>query len=449
MSAVFGKCLLIDNNVNFVEEVQSSDLLQQYPLQIVRTLEEGQKFFQKNKASIRAVILSAHLFSDAKTAAEAQLYFGIPTLFLNHSHLDPKIIDQSTHLFVKTPKSYHDVIAVLEEHVFKKANWNEFKESHDEKFVEVVLQDKDYAPIKIDEFIFSKTSQFNIFIKIGKEKFVKIVNAGESSPKEIVHKYRDKGFANVHIPITEHDKYLALVDDFTKKLGALPVEAGTKVNSVIRLGTQVMQNFMSAGIEAKKMDMAESFLNQSVGLIKSLDVRDGNLKKFIEQIESNDHSAAVSFMAGAIANELGFESLKSVKTVGLAALVHDIGLYDLYPDEDEAEVYGDSASEVYMNHAKHGAEMLRKTQLFDEVVCLAVEHHHYRRRGNDPLLKNQNVNLIAEVIGVSDAFYNLVIKGGFTNTKLQYFVFTELKNFSLQIEKSVMYVLDEKSKKSG
>lgn len=153
---------------------------------------------------------------------------------------------------------------------------------------------------------------------------------------------------------------------------------------------------------------------------------------------------AVSFLAGVIANELGFESLKSVKLVGIAALVHDNGLYDLSPGIEETSLEEDS--EIMLTHALHGANLLRKSGAFEETVCLAVEHHHFRRRGDNSSIRNSNMNLVAEIVGVADLFYNKVPFDGYTPHKLNFFMNIQLKTYSPSIERAVLKILNQKRK---
>lgn len=142
-----------------------------------------------------------------------------------------------------------------------------------------------------------------------------------------------------------------------------------------------------------------------------------------------EHNATVSFL------------------VGIAALLHDIGLYDLDPDFKE-ENLGDLNEEqqrIFDQHQKHGGEILRKCGGFDEVIYQAVESHHMRRRGSDPSRRTNNINMVTEIIGAADELHNLFIGEQLNDIKLQYFTSTNLKNFSPQIEKAVMKLLNKKN----
>jgi putative nucleotidyltransferase with HDIG domain len=342
------------------------------------------------------------------------------------------------------PKSYRAIIQAVVPMVDKKADWKTYEVSNDEKFVELAIADGDFLRVNIKDFMILPKSHFNLYIKIGPGNFIKIVNAGEEHVEEILNKYSEKGFPHVFIPKEEHERYVALCEKMSRKFIGSPAPANEKAKQVFRLGNEVIKNIAHLGIEPKNLDYAESFLDQSVALIKNYQIKDGNLQKFISSIQGNEHATAVSFLAGVLANELGFESKKSVKLVGISALVHDIGLHDLAPDVEEDKLAPDN--DFFLKHPKHGADLLRKSGCFDEVVCLAVEQHHHRRRGSDQSKRNNNMNLVSEIVGVSDAFFSMVIKEGFSPKKLDEFLAEELPTFSHHIEKGLLKVLDKKRK---
>ena len=93
----------------------------------------------------------------------------------------------------------------------------------------------------------------------------------------------------------------------------------------------------------------------------------------LDSIEMKEHNSTVSFLAGMIANEVGIESSKAVKLVGIAALLHDIGLYDINPDFKE-ENLGNLDEEITsrgnQSHNQH-----KKDYCFRATAALA------RRRG--------------------------------------------------------------------
>ena len=212
------------------------------------------------------------------------------------------------------------------------------------------------------------------------------------------------------------------------------------------LGANIAQSLIHTGISQEKLDLANTFLSQSVTMIKSMKMKNESLKKFIDSLELKEHTSTVSFLAGMIANEVGIESLKAVKLVGIAALLHDVGLYEKYPDFDEHCILelDEDQQKCYNEHQKRGGEILRSNGGFDEVIYQSVEYHHMRRKGSDPSRRVNNINMVAEIIGAADDIYNIVISQKADEASLNTFTQTSLKDFSPQIEKAVLKLLNKK-----
>jgi putative nucleotidyltransferase with HDIG domain len=446
MSGFHGKLLLIDNNNEFTKEVLSDHLIDDYPIIVQKTLPLGLKIYQSNPKLIRAVIVSTHFFGNEESLNDFFKSLGnTPCIFISHRENHALRGHFKGDRVINRPERYEDILSVVKKFVEKKADWKDFEENHDEKFVELNIKESEYISVLLNDFMIFPKSYFNVYIKIGRGNFIKIVNAGDVGAREIINRYSDKGFSHLYLPIIEHEKYVSLCEKMSQKtFNSMSTGTKEKLKNTFRLGNEVAKNITRLGIEPKTLDYAETFLDQSVSMIKNLNIKEGNLENFIKDIENNEHTTAVSFLSGVIADQLGFESLQSVKLVGIAALVHDIGLYDLSPDVDEKTLF--PSSELMLKHPKHGADLIRKSGCFDDVIAIAVEQHHMRRRGGDTFSRSNNMNLVSEIVGVSDSFYNKVLKDGFRPQHLDDFLNNELKKFSHPIEKAVLKVLDKKRK---
>ncbi len=447
MSAFHGKLLLIDNNEEFLKVVQKDgELLQTYPLMIQTSLAQGLKIFEKQKNVIRVLLVSSRVF---KTQLEVQNFqsqmVNHPYLFISHRGHHPLQPLFNSDRTLTEPKSYKEIIKSVIELILKRPDWKNFEVSHDEKFVELKLKEEEFIGIGIDQFMLLPQSPFNVFIKIGKGNFIKVINAGDKGEEEVIDRYRQKGIGEVFLSLEEHGKYLTLCEKLSWKTIRSQEAPKEKLKTFFRLGNEVSRTMAKLGIVQENLDFAQTFMDQSINMIKNLKLRDGNLKNFIDDLQNSEHTAAVSFLAGILANKLGFDSAKSIKLVGMSALVHDVGLYALDPLADEKKLAPDS--EIMLKHASYGSEILRKSGQFEDVVYLTVEQHHLRRRGGESSERSGNLNIIAEIIGVADAFQNSILAGGFDPNKLDQFCAIDLKRFSHPVEKALLQVLNRGSSK--
>jgi putative nucleotidyltransferase with HDIG domain len=451
----YGSSLVIDNDLNFLEDLKGEQkLLEAYPCFFSKSFREATIILKQSKHNVRIIFVASSI-SDSKGVEELKEikkdHPDIPVCLISHKpDRDPKELFETDHGFVrilKKPKHYSDLIAVIEELFKPKDSWVGIEATKEEKDVELSLSDESYVPTLLADFIFTPKSFFNVFVRLGPSKFIKVLNSGDALQKDLIDNYAKKGVTHLYIPIAEHNKYLRFCDETSKRIVSREdISNAKKASSVLNLGANIAQSLMRSGISQEKLDFASDFLNQSVFLIKSMKMKNESLKRFIDTIETKEHTSTVSFLAGMIANEVGIESLKSVKLVGTAALLHDIGLYDLDPDfkEEELENLSEEKKIIFDKHQKHGGDLLRKAGGFDEVICQAVETHHMRRRGSDQSKRTNNINILTEVIGAADEIFNLVITKQLSETKLHYYTVTNLKNFSPQVERAVLKLLEKK-----
>ncbi len=455
MSDIFGYFILIENNGPLLDSILGDKkLMEQFPILHHRKLSSAISLL-KTRKDIRAIIISSAA-SDTRGIDEIQkareFHPEMPIIYLDH-HPDalPKIdFTPFTNLYILTKPTDFQQIAEEFKKIFKKDDrWDSITPSPEAKDVELELKDKDYVPLRLEDFILTDKSYFNIFIKIGTTRFVKILNVGDAIDKEFLSNYQAKGISQLYLPQAEQKNYIALAQKVTEKvLNNSEMTSTHKIKQVLGLGASISSNLVHSGISQDSLDYASSFMNQSITMIKSLRFKNDSVTDFLRSLENNEHSTTISFMSGILANELGFESNKSIKLVGIAALIHDIGLHDLAPHlMDDHDALSDPKNQILFDtHAKHGADLLRASGNFEESLCIAVEQHHLRRRGTGHEVRTNNINIVTEIIGVSDDFYNYVIKGGINKDKMQVFLNSHLKNFSPQIEKAFMKMLTKKKK---
>jgi putative nucleotidyltransferase with HDIG domain len=456
MAKFFGKVLVIDTNFKFVESIkEEGKLLSDYPCLFAKTLQDGIVFLKQNTLNIRVVFISNKIGSTQGTEEFSKLKEANPNiplvLLLHNPERVPRDVEDNNPGYVniiRGPKKFSSLTDQIDEMFTSKETWTDIEATKEAKEIELQLVDEGYIPIPLDDFIISDTSFFNVFIKLGPSKFIKILNAGDSFQEGLIQNYSQKGIAHFHIPKEEHKKYIRLCEEMTKKdMRNDKAETKQKLRNVINFGANIAQSLSRTGISQESLDIANTFLNQSVSLMKNMKMKSESLKRFIDTIESREHTATVSFIAGMIANEVGIESLKAIKIVGTAALLHDIGLYESNPDfkEEEPDKWTDEDRKIFNEHQIKGGEILRKCGGFDAVIYQAVENHHMRRRGPDPAYRSNNLNMVTEIIGAADELYNIVISQHADEAKIQQFMKKNLKNFSQEIERAVVKILQKKA----
>ncbi len=449
----FGKALFVETDYNFINKILADgDLLQKFPLTICRTVLEGLNLARKANLNVRIIYVSQSLI-DQDTFNQIKEFMTvrpeIPIVLIKSEdgaiQVKGKELLGNFEKVLFSPKNYKDFVDYCVSLFEAKNDWNENRASENAKFEEFENDEKKFVAVGLKDFVLSPKSFFNLHIKLSNNRFIKIINAGDEVTAEFIQKYNDKGVKDLYIPEDEHNKYLAFTGKITDRIVSnSSASQDVKVRTTLKLGKNVVQNLNQLGINPQKLDHADLFLGQSIHIIRSMRMKSQTLKNFLDMLDTNEHTSTVAFMAALISNEMGYESTKSIKQIGLGALLHDIGLFDLKPELEEADP--DSLNEddlkLYEKHAYHGAVMLRELNTFDEGTCLMVEHHHLRRKGDINSKRSTNVNTATEIVSVADDFFNMVIQGGHSPEKLEFFMNFSLKNFSPNIEKAMQKLLN-------
>lgn len=439
----FGKFLIIDTDKKILDLIQVDPLLSdRYPCHVVRHLGDARTILERNIHEIRLIFISEK-FLRTITNEEFEKFYNefkaIEMILIE----DKKACEAARKLVLKTiqyPKSYMDLARHFKANITGNHDFRKNKDDGQTKDQEFTAEETKFIGLPLRDFVVTPKSYFNTYLKLSSGRFIKIINAGDELTSELIKRYKEKGVNDFFVPKDEHEKYIHLLASLSDKtIKSEDTSAGFKIKTLVKLGTNITNNLVKCGISPESMDNAGMFLDQSITVLRHMKIRNDIISSYLKNIEKNEHSAAVAFIAGILANHLGFESSKTIKVVGTAALLHDIGLYALDPNFNEAEDSEKDENGIFEKHAKHGAEILRSTGMFDDVICDAIENHHRRRHGNS-LRRSKSVNLVSEIVSSSDEFFNTVISPGYTPERARIFMENELKNYSTNVEHAFHFI---------
>ena len=447
----FGKFLLIENDSKILDLVhRDKTLLDKYPCATARSIGEATRLLESTGKEFRMVFLSERIARIADLSEFRKSLEKIPKLkivLIEDKNPHPQT-RESVQARIVPPQSYMDLVKVVQSEVSEGQDWRKTEDDGLEKDKEIASQDDKYIQISMRDFVITPKSYFNFYLRLSAGKYIKIFKAGDPLSKDEIERYHAKGIDEFYVPREEHEKFVRLQGTLSAKVVTSDASSGFKVKTLMKLGANVTNNLIRCGITPDRMDNAQIFLDQTIHVLRHMKMKDEVLTNYLKNIDSNEHSAAVAFIAGILANSLGFESSKSIKVVGTTALLHDIGLYDLDPDFKEGEeLVDEKKKEIFAKHALHGAEILRRTGAFEEVICHAVENHHRRRKGENATRRSSSVNLVTEIVSVADEFFNSVISAGYSPEKVRFFMENELKNYSPNVEKA--FLILTKGKKAA
>lgn len=445
-----GRGLVIEQDRKFISSLQDQED-QRFPLSFAFNAKQALTLLRHDGAQITVAFVST-----SATAANGMdvvkeirsLRPNIPILFIDH-HEEPVLTQAQWESLgclglVHRPKSPGDLVKPLIQRLHAQNAWDSIQASGEAKNVELAVEEKDYLSIPLQDFLLTPKSFFNIFIRLSAGKFVKLLNAGDPIEQDFVEKYVEKKVTHLYVKESEQQSYINLCDRLVGEvLERASADVTGKAAHVLHLGENVRKGLYQSGITAERLHFADNFLEHSYQLAKMMRLEDAKIQGLIDTLVGKDHVTTTVMLSGLVAQVVGFESQKAVKMVGMAALFHDIGLYDLLPDlkDEDPSVLLPEQLALWNKHPETGEQMLRAMGGFEEVVYQAVAQHHLRKRGDISGHKASQINLVSEIIGVVDDFQNSVLTDEFRIENLNRFIGEKLPLFSPQISEGFLKVL--------
>lgn len=231
----------------------------------------------------------------------------------------------------------------------------------------------------------------NIFTSDGRI----LLRAGTVLNDSYINKMKEMGIFYVYVE-DERLEDVEVEDENVSRLKQTIMECMSKMmrNISIIADKKIMSDYM------KIVDELIDYITRNADINKSLyDIQTDNNLTYV-------HSVDVCVMSTFIGYSMRMDS-NSVKELGLAAVLHDIGKAQLPKSilEKQGNLTKEELNE-YKEHPYLGANLLRKNMRIPESVVKAVLQHHERMDGKGyPYgLEGKNISKYARIITISDVY---------------------------------------------
>lgn len=226
---------------------------------------------------------------------------------------------------------------------------------------------------------------------IGNQRYFVIEHKGEEAlPSEyfkILH--REDGYRfTLFNPIVSHDKQIGLISTILKN----------KPNQELAELITSMANSIALSIDNAKAyeNVKASYLKTVQSLISAIEAKD---------MYTESHSIRVAKYAAFIANEMELDKT-FLEDIWVAGVLHDIGKIGISDTIlNKQDKLTDEEYRLVKQHPDIAYKILSNIGL-EQRIMEAVRHHHerYDGRGYPTGLSGENINLMAAIISVADAF---------------------------------------------
>jgi HD-GYP domain-containing protein (c-di-GMP phosphodiesterase class II) len=283
--------------------------------------------------------------------------------------------------------------------------------------VEVQGADVDFCAIPIDEFVSMKSVHFDIFIKLNSGKYVKILHAGDNFSPERINKYKiEKKVSQLFFSAKDRKKYIQLNNFLTKKIASnTNVSLKIKFDLVKNTGEKLTEEFFSEGIKPTTFESAKDLCGNIYDLISTEKSLSSLIKSFHDfDPSAYTHSYLVCFFSCMLLKQFEWESKVVNESVGMAALLHDIGMLKLDKSLANKPISSLNENELkeYHKHPELAVTMLNENPLIPAIVKQIILQHHecFDGSGFPYHLKGSKTLTFSKVIFLVDEFVTLMVE---------------------------------------
>lgn len=274
--------------------------------------------------------------------------------------------------------------------------------------------DSKFVPIRAINFVSGTKSIFNVYVRVGDGRYLKILHAGDVFSPDRVLRYVGKGMTHFYLKKTSQEQYIRYCDKLASALISKKQPIGlTHVTLTLSHGEETIKFLQRSGISESNLKHAEAYVTNVAQLVKSAGMDKLSIfKDFLQDVVAYEHGVATTLIAAILGQQFHFDSQMSNRILGLASLFHDVGLIQMDPvmRSENMSLIPDELLEQFKTHPLIGAQLLDKVRGIESSVGNAIAWHHGRRNraGFPKLIEGGMINRVAELVGISDEFVKLI-----------------------------------------
>lgn len=281
---------------------------------------------------------------------------------------------------------------------------------------EVALTDDKFTSIKIDEFYSSQAVLFDIYIKLGTNKYLKILHAGDAFSKERIDKYKnEKKVEHLYFHNSDRRKFIQYNNFLAKKLiDNENVPAFNKVNMLKNVTEKFIEESFTVGIKPQVVDQGKEVCESVYQLVESQQ----DLYQVLKSYQNFDptafsHAFLVTLYSTAIIKQFEWQSKATIETTAMACMFHDIGKMQL-PKEFlniRPKDMTPEQLELYKTHPELGLKVVEGNRLINNSIKQIILQHHeaYDGTGFPYQKKGNKILTLANIVCLADDFVHIMI----------------------------------------
>lgn len=281
---------------------------------------------------------------------------------------------------------------------------------------EAILSDTKFTKIRVEEFFGGEISVFDVYIRIGKDKYLKLFNKGEPYDNSRVKEFSEtKNVEWLYFLTAERVAFINYLNEIADK--AMKSDKYTSKQKLIltkNVANQYLNEIETRGIRQEIIKEGEQLCESMLSICRE----DESLAKLLKEFEEIDPQAfsesfLTAFFSSMIVSKLPWGTKSTVEKVVMGALLHDLGRLKLPPAlrEKRADKMTEEELKQWREHPRLGVEMLDSSQFVSEATKQIVyQHHEYVNGTGFPNgLTGLKIFPLAKVVSFANGFAEFIV----------------------------------------
>lgn len=275
-----------------------------------------------------------------------------------------------------------------------------------------------FCRIRVEEFISTSRLASDLYVRVAKDRFVKIAREGTQIQVDRIQTYKEKKVDYFYVRAEDFQKYTGLNLKIAHVVATRDNLTNEQKLKLYQHTTEVVvQQIMMSGMQKDLTDAADSLVNNTLGMVAS----NPDLLELLLMMQSRgdalyNHCWAVATYSCLIANKMGWTSPQNQYKLSVAGLFHDLGLKELPPELVEKPRHKMTADEVqlYETHPTRGRDILSAVPGFPGDLALIVFQHHETLTGTGYPMRSTSLKIhpLAKVLRVAEEFCDRALVNG-------------------------------------
>lgn len=278
-------------------------------------------------------------------------------------------------------------------------------------------KDTEFMKINIEEFYSGNITVFDHYIRLGPNNYKKILHKGDAFDPARLRKYITDGVKHLYLLASDRMSYINFINELVKN--TLIKQGPTSKSKIIlplrSVTIKYMEEVYTSGLKPELVEEGKAICQNMFEYIK----KDSDICKTLEELQNCDptamgHSFLVSFFSIFICKQLDWAGKRTVDTIAMGALLHDIGILALPPKirETKTSELNEAQMLIYKNHPKLGVDLLKKSSIINEQVLQVINEHHEHIDGSGypNQLSGSKIYPLAKIVSLANAFSELLIE---------------------------------------